>query len=589
MPIIVTKDSTDYYLVPAPLVSFNRTTYNNPGRNGFGATYGITLEGTLIPEKGNPFYDMTAGKSTAELSTDDWTKPSTVGLAGAANEPNYGYDQDQLLASTLRKQEKIRSLFSNNIPGDGSGVSKPIILNITNWGETTSGYKFAAIVDSVDFGSEGRGVLPTTYTISLTASTFLESSDGTFAGSGNEYNPSYKVESISETFDIAEYDTFNVNLNGEGLNTYLEEANKLYLVSKSTSCVGSPTYDENGNYLSGLAPWQQASGFIYTYLNLGTGSLPDSRFNIPFGSHAYQAGDRIISESVDKEGGSYSIDENYILYSGDPVVHSISINTDVQQNERRAVTVDGTIQGLSTNDPFSHNKNNYNNAKEFFDRVVSPNFNSGIRSLSDYSSTTNTYVIPSAYYWAKTVSEVNWLNPIPVSKSLGRDLNAGSITYNFSFDDRAPSIVSGSVSETIAVNDTYPGQLFSATPVIGRNQPVLQYLNSRSEFKRSLNINVIMGEDPVLGWDTTGVAYTGGYWEQPSRLQLQNLFINSKPSNLTMSSGDLTAIFEAVNPVNDPNFSVRSGKCFHTAPTENWDSYSRTYSYNIEWTYEREV
>ena len=98
-----------------------------------------------------------------------------------------------------------------------------------------------------------------------------------------------------------------------------------------------------------------------------------------------------------------------------------------------------------------------------------------------------------------------------------------------------------------------------------------------------------MGEDPVLGWDTTGIAYTGGYWEQPSRLQLQNLFINSKPSNLTMSSGDLTAIFEAVNPVNDPNFSVRSGKCFHTAPTENWDSYSRTYSYNIEWTYEREV
>jgi hypothetical protein len=56
-----------------------------------------------------------------------------------------------------------------------------------------------------------------------------------------------------------------------------------------------------------------------------------------------------------------------------------------------------------------------------------------------------------------------------------------------------------------------------------------------------------------------------------------------------MASGDLSAIFEALNPVNDPNFNVRGGKCFHSAPSETWDSYSKTYSYNIEWTYEREV
>ena len=51
----------------------------------------------------------------------------------------------------------------------------------------------------------------------------------------------------------------------------------------------------------------------------------------------------------------------------------------------------------------------------------------------------------------------------------------------------------------------------------------------------------------------------------------------------------LETIFQAINPVNDPNFTVRNGKCFHSAPSESWDAVSRAYSYSIEWTYEREV
>ena len=582
MPIIVTKNSTDYYLVPSPLVSFNRTTYNNPGRNGFGATYDITLEGTLVPEKGNPYYDMTdgstqPGRAIMAPDTDAWTKPSR-GEAGADNEPNKGNNPDYLLAATLRKQEAIRTLFSTPVV-NGSGT--PIVLNITNWGEETKGYKLAAFVDSVSFGSEGRGALPTTYTISLRASNFLESSNEDFGVYNNEYGAKWQVESVSESFEIAEYDTFNVVFNGNGINGDYEKTEKLYLVNKSTDVVGSPVYDADGAYISGYAPWQQASGFVYDYLGLGTGTVPNSRFDLTFGSHAYQAADRIISETIDKEAGSYSIQENYILYTGNPVVHTVSINTDFEQNERRSVTIDGTIQGLSTSDPLTNQRNNYDNALSFYN-LQNPNPNSGIRS--------DTYVIPSAYFWARSVSQLDWLHPVPVSKSFGRDLSAGSLTYNFSFNDRPPALVSGSVSESVTVNDTYPGEIFSATPVIGRNQPILQYLNSRSEYKRALNINIVMGEDPVKEWDLSGIAANNnGYWAEPSRANLQHLFTNSKPSNISMASGDLSAIFDAVNPVNDANFSVRSGKCFHSAPTENWDAYSRTYTYNIEWTYERDI
>ena len=175
MPIIVTKDSTDYYLVPAPLVSFTRNTYSNIGRPQFGADFNITLEGTLVPEKGNPFFDMTSAGNDAELSTASWTKPSGVANAGAGNEPDYGYDEDELLASTLRKQEKIRSLFSNPIV---DGVAKPIIINITNWGETTKGFKFAAFVNEITFDSASRGVSPGGYTVNLTFDSFLNSASG---------------------------------------------------------------------------------------------------------------------------------------------------------------------------------------------------------------------------------------------------------------------------------------------------------------------------------------------------------------------------------------------------------------------------
>lgn len=569
MPVIITKEGTDFYLVPSPLLSFSRSTFNNVGRAGFGAEYSATLEGTLVPHLGNPYFSGDA----ALLSEDSWTKPSTAG-SSSSDEPNFGYDPDNLLAATLRKEEKIRSLFSNN---SVSGVSQPIMVNITNWGETTSGLRFAAFVDEVSFGSDGRGVNPQSYTISLRTSNFLESSNGDFDANSNEFTPEYHVASISETFDIAELDEVNVNFNGEGVNAALDSTSKMYSVSRSISVGGSPVYDSDGSYVSGLAPWQQASGYVYTTLGLGSGKLPDSRFNIPLSTSGYKTANSSIAESTDKEAGTYSITESYTLYSGEPVIHTINVDTEANNSEKISVSVNGVIQGLNTLDSFANTKNNFLNASGF-NALINNGFNVGINDA--------TYVIPSAYYYAKTLGELDWLNPRPNSKSLSRDVAGGTIAYAYSFDDKMPNLVSGSLIETITVNDTYPGELFSATPVIGRNQPVLQYLNSRSEYKRALSINVTMGK-PENNWSYNDAS--GGYWAGATQGNIQQWLLHDKPSRITIPSGDLENIFQAVNPVNDPSFTVRGGKCFHSPPTENWDAFSRSYSYSIEWTYEREV
>jgi len=584
MPVIITKDSKDYYLVPAPLVSFSRSTYSNIGRPQFGADFAISLEGYLVPEKGNPFYDMTAGSTQpgnaiaadgdAEVDGRTWTKPSRA-EAGAANEPNYGNDPDYLLASTLRKQEMLRSLFSTQVPyGAGSGA--PIMVNITNWGETTNGLKFAAFVDDISFDSSSRGVKPQSYTVNLRCDNFLDSANGNFGANNDEIGATYAVTNITESFDIAEDNRVNVTFLGEGVDAGLDKVHKIYTVTRSTTVVGAPVYDENGAYVSG-APWEQASGYVYNILGTGTEIIPTGRheFLKQFGADKYKIANRVIGETVDKEEGSYTINDTFTAYSGDPVIHSLNIDVATAENERRSVTVQGTIEGLNTTDAFAFTKNNFLNASGFNARV---NPAQGISS---------------GYYYGKALAQLDWLNPIPKSRSIAKDIQGGSISYNYSFDDRPPNLVSGSISESITINDTYPGELFSATPVIGRNQPILQYLNSRSEYKRSLNISIIMGEaKDKYGANTNNWAFadaTGGYWKDATYQNIQKWLITDKPSKLSPSSGDLAVIFKAANPVEDPTMTVRNGKCFHSVPAESWDAFSRTYTYSIEWTYERDI
>jgi hypothetical protein len=263
------------------------------------------------------------------------------------------------------------------------------------------------------------------------------------------------------------------------------------------------------------------------------------------------------------------------LYSGGfPVLETITINQDTGEDDSNTVNIQGTIQGLNTVDGFAASGNAYFNALSYFTGVV----DTGIPSTS--------------YYYARGIlrdfnnpSIIPWLHPRPLTKSVATDFNAGTISYTYNYDDRPANLVPGSISESIQISDTYPGELFSVTPVIGRSQPVLQYLNSRSEYKRSLSINLTMGTTGVLSFGSVNNKGENIDTSGTRRSILQRMLLTEKPSILRTSS--LNDIFQAANPVNDPNFTVANGKCFHSAPNESWDARTRSYSYSIEWTFER--
>lgn len=581
MPVIITKADAggteyDYYLVPAPLVSFNKQIYNNIGRPAFGSDFSVSLQGTLVPMLGNPYY-------SGDASPVEWLKDTndTSGIfrnRGVDNGTieNHPLTEPNLLDTTIRKQEKLRWLFSNPIV---SGVARPIKVSIRGWDDADyggSGLVFNAFVDDVAFDPDGRGVNPAGYSINLRMSNFLTSANtDEFSDYKNENDPTYQISSLTENFDIQEdgQKTLKFGTDVTYGHKFFESANKVYAINRSITAVGSPVYDENGAYVSGLSPWQQASGFVYEYLGLGSGSLPNFRSDLKnhLGTN-YSVGNVVYQESVDQEGGTYSLTETYLAYSGDyPVIETITINQDIGENEANAISVQGNIQGLNTNGGFNISDNSYSNA-------------------SGYWQTISTGIPADAYYHALgALPSSSWLHPKALSRSVGRDFAAGNISYSYNFDDRPPNLVPGSVSESIQISDTYPGEIFSVTPVIGRSQPVLQYLNSRSEYKRSLSINVTMGAQTPSWMNSqvngSGTLADGGGGGATRNQVLQSLLINQKPS--ITNSGELGLIYEAANPVNDPNFSVTPGKCFHSAPNENWDARTRSYSYNVEWTYER--
>ena len=583
------------YLVPAPLVTFGKNYLRSENGETIGAEYSISLEGKLLPNKGNPVVD--SGTFESSFSTD-----SVYSTKSPDDDPSHQLDLDDGLLSIMSKQEEIRKLFS-----PGQAVKIEILdLNLRGGGR---GIKFVGNVNSINFPSEGRWVLPCPYTIDLSTTNFATSVDGSeFTDTFTEDEFRYFIKSASETWDIAE-DEQKI-YTGHNSNNVI----KTYNITHNISAVGQAAYSATGTfdaagdqaqtnngrydapYVGGLAPWQQASGYVHNVIEDGSQNVPigsilnnetfsfgDAYFENA-GTNVYIMTDRTFTENIDIRGGGYSATESYKAFPSGaftdniPAIASHNINVSQGADGRIQVAIDGTINGLNTISPQDldnssrHEKNSLTNALNYYNGFIYDNIAAG--------SSQNT----RAYHMARNAAGLTWLHPSPLSSSRGINPNGGVVTYNAQFDDRPPNIINGSITEEISVNDTYPGQIFATIPVIGRNQPVLQYLNSRSEYKRSLSINVNMSPFSFNWLPNSGAIITAnGYWSAASAAGIRNWTTTNKPS--VTNTSDFQKIFDAVNPANE--VGVVTGRVFHSAPTESWNPKTGQYSYSIEWTFER--
>lgn len=575
------------YLVPAPLVTFGKNYLRSANGRTIGAEYTVSLDGTILPNKGNPVVD--SGTFLSTFSSDSWTSSSTPD-----DDPNHGIDLEDSLLSLMSKQERIRKVFSNG---------EAVLVEILDLDTATEGIKFVGNVESINFPNEGRWVNPCPYTISLTTTNFeTPVNSSLFNDDSTEDDFEYYIRDASESWSVEEAEEKFFRVNNSDI---LQSSVKAYRVSHNVSAVGQPAYTTSGtldgstyspSYVSGLAPWEQASGYVYDVIgsNFPSGIFfPTSASTGPFNfghadfgtntnNNVYVLVDQKISENIDQRAGSYSVTESFVAYPsgaftyGVPALHSVNVDTSQGEDGITTVTINGTINGLNTINPITdagrHTENKLLNARLFFENLKN-NVQGGI-------SANNTAI----YHIARIASESSWLHPRHKSYSAGENPNGGTITYSYTYDNRPPNIINGSIVEDIQISDTYPGQNFSSTPVIGRNQPVLQYLNSRSEYKRSLSINITMAPfSSNWSGDITSIVPANGYWSAAGWADIANWTYTNKPS--ITNTVNFAKIFAAANPANEAG--VVAGRVFHSAPQESWNPKTGAYSYSIEWTYER--
>lgn len=414
------------------------------------------------------------------------------------------------LAAFLRKQEAMRRLFSvegASFEIQSANGSPPIKCN-------------PRIID-ITF-AEGVWYNRCDYTISIQADVIYINGSSISEDSFSEY-----ISDASESW------TFEVDETPEGL-----DLPKTYRLSHTVSATGKRFFSDDGT-LSKPA-WQQAQAYVLPRLGYnaavasssGVNNLPDY-----YGGYNFMR-----SQQQDDLAGQFSVTENWLLASGKAIEEfNVEIKND-PSNGLTSVNIGGTITGLEERDSnMQLVTKKYTNALDKWNTVQGNLFS----RAQNYAGVT--------------------LNPIPLTRVIGKNDINGQITYSYDFDTRPSNLFSGASFESITISENFPADLFASIPVIGRAYgPVLQNLSSRTERSCNLSMEIVV-PPPTFGAGDVGT--------------LRDAFYNSNPRRTQPDVFD--AIFEAARP----GLNYLTNKEFVRNKNESWDPKQGRYSFSCEWLF----
>lgn len=564
---------------PTPLISIS----HNPVKNKIGklgATYNITLNGTIISDEGSPIYLTNGDAVTGPLAKFNQIGPNWDDNTSSNSRPQHeSVSFGNKLSAILTKQQAIRELFA--IDGQKMEISPitgdaPVIICFPS-------------VESISF-EEGIYVDICKYTINLVAETLLDNNGDVFIegriGSVFEKNSSGvylsqdgRVDELSLLNEFGGFvedfnDTWAIEVDeamGEtpvNVGTGFKNIPRSYRITRNISATGKTRYipESNLTTVKRYEAWEQARDFIkktvlkeiagsgdyYNYPGLNLAHVYGSGFlNIP---EFYKGYNHVRTENIDKAAGSYTISDTWLMASGDKALenYNLSIQSSIDAPFIR-VSIDGSIKGLSNIPASGYNTN-----------ITQSPYD---RALQKYYEISNSgqFGIGSNLYKRANNSVAQVLNSQPANITLGINEFTGEITYNLEFNNRPTNFLTGVLSETVNVNDTYPGDIFAVIPVLGRQTgPILQYIGGRTEYRRDVNIEIVL--------DYTDIGYNNN----------RESLLLRKPSLNEPLRSQLLSLISGVSPANEPNIR----KYFLSPPTESWIPKEGRYSLNLSWTYE---
>ena len=562
-------------LRPSPLVSI-ASNLNKVGGENVGITYSITLTGTILEDRGSPYAVKMQDNSpfpyfdgTTPAGTGPYGQFDNTGGHSENNRPKVQpVPENSKLDAIFSKQRAIKALFAI----DGQRLE---IMPVH--GDEPAVICYPRVV-SIDF-QDGLYINRCDYTITLEADTLLNKNltidddgnplpaDSKIAISGaNDGHTTEQVIALSGAFIESFSESWNIEVDDERAENL--SIPRSYRITHNISAQGKTHHFPSGGQVHKIPAWQNAKNYVINNLLAKSGVLdyPNTSplaypsVNNQLGSgtinlvSAYRGFNHTRTEDIDVAAGSFSVSETFLLASGDSYEdYSMSVSKGID-NAFVNVSIDGTITGLNEISPSGYgaelpkDSGAYDNALKKYHEI----------------SKSGQFGLTSDIYRRAQNSVPFELNSQPKSISLGLNEFNGQITYSLEFDNRPTNIISGVLSENISVNDTYPGDVFSVVPVIGRaTGPVLQYVGSRTEYKRDVQIELQM--------DYTDLHYASGRG-----------LVTQKPSIVEPTRTQLRNLITSLSPKEEPG--VR--KYFISAPNESWSPKTGSYSFSISWTYE---
>lgn len=289
-------------LIPAPFVRIQKTYQTSQDGKIIGSLFNITVQGTLVADKGSP-----------NSSGVFWT-------AG-------GYPSDEIIAETsmhkslIRKQEAIRRLFATE------GLS----FEAQPW-DGTAPFKCNPRVKSIEFpAGNWFNVLP--YSIELEADILYISGTANGEDSGDVVD--YKIASATEDWNIEAADEYQ----------------RTFRLTHSVSAVGKRFYDDTGTL--NLQAWENARSYVLNRIGLGIDSSRLEAEDV-LDLTSFQAFNYVRSERVNELTGEYGVTETWLCFDpqgGEKAIEEYEITTRTDGSTGLTnVSVSGTIRGLEVRD-----------------------------------------------------------------------------------------------------------------------------------------------------------------------------------------------------------------------------------------------
>lgn len=254
---------------------------------------------------------------------------------------------------------------------------------------------------------------------------------------------------------------------------------------------------------SDITGWVQASNYIINNMLTNQPESGISGIFLPIGMKPYNHF-RVLNKNPHE--GTVTLNETWVA-AKTGAIEEFDVNVDESiDNALVSVTVNGTIQGLANiSYPSASGTPKLHNAFQYWNSI------SG-----------------SIYSRAQTVYNGS-LNIKPLSRSLGYNTLAGTVTYNYSYNNRPNNCSANALSEVITITENNPNDIFASLTILGRAKgPLHQSIGTFGPRTRELSIEALL--PIVTGCSYAALAIPTDY----------NTFISDYEAGL---SGDYSQVF----------------------------------------------